>query len=273
MTKKYWVVGHPLTFCLTTEILNAAFKEVGIDAEFETKDISPEQFPDVLAKLKSGELSGIIPTRPFKTPSLEFLDEKSEMTRIVNAANLIIAENGKLHGFNTDGMGATRALQSAMPDLSEKKVLILGAGGAARAAAYICKKEGAQVSIWNRTPERARLAAESLGLNFVEDMREWEEKPDIIINATSLSDQDKQSTLVPFTLWENVQVAMDAVYGKTSLFLEEAKAVNVPNVLPGNLWFLKQTIRIFEKLTDKEPPIQLMTRLTNEAHDIMIRGR
>lgn len=270
--KKYWVVGHPLTFCLTTEVMNRAFETLNIDAKFETKDIQPEHLVDVMQNLKMGKLSGIVTTRPHKTPALDYLDEKSEKVEVIGACNLILNEDGKLKGYNIDGLGAYRALQSVMPDLKGRLVLILGAGGAARAAAEMCKSQGAHVAIWNRTTEKAKEAAERLGVEWVEDMRYWSSHPEIIVNATALSDESKQSTLVPYPLWERVEVAMDAVYGKTSLFLEEARAMNVEHVLPGHIWFLKQVVRLFEKLTDQKAPLELMTELTNEAHEIMILG-
>lgn len=269
--KKYWVVGHPLSFCLTTEVLNGAFEALGIDSHFETKDIEPDKLVEVMQMLKTGELAGLVTTRPHKSPSIDFVEVKSEMVDATNATNLVLNKDGKLHGYNIDGLGAYRALKTVMPDLKDRLVLILGAGGAARAAAYTCKNEGAKVAIWNRTTEKAQKIAEQLGLEWVEDMRYWDSHPEVIINATALSDEPKQSTLVPFPLWARVEVAMDAVYGKTSLFLEEAKAAQVEHVLPGHLWFLKQAIRLFEKITDQDPPVELMTKLTNEADVIRLK--
>ncbi len=269
--KKYWVVGHPLSFCLTTEVLNGAFAELGIDAQFETKDIEPGKLVEVMQMLKTGELAGVVTTRPHKSPSLDFVEVPSKMVEATGATNLVLNKDGKLHGYNIDGLGAYRALQTVIPDLKDRLVLILGAGGAARAAAYTCKKEGAKVAIWNRTTEKAEAIAKRLDLEWVEDMRNWDSHPEVIINATALSDEPKQSTMVPFQLWERVEVAMDAVYGKTSLFLEEAKAAQVEHVLPGHMWFLKQAIRLFAKITDQDPPIELMTKLTNEAEVIRVK--
>ncbi len=265
MTQKYLIIGHPLSFCLTTPVINGGFKELGIDAEFETTDILPEELPTVMERLKKGELAGVVATMPYKTPSLEYLDESTDEAKAVNAVNLILNEKGSLVGHNTDWLGALGALKTAVPRLANKQVLILGAGGAARAAAYGLKKEGAHVAIWNRTPERAKAFAEQMDIEWVEDMRRWEKFPDLIINATASSNQDRQSTLVPFPLWKNVMVAMDAVYGRTSLFLEEAKAAQVPHVISGEIWFLNQIFTMFKLITGKEGPVDLMTKLTHES--------
>jgi len=268
MTKHYWIVGHPLAFCLTTPVMNGAFEQEGVDATFETHDVMPEDFPAVLEKLKSGELSGIVATMPYKTPSIEALDEATEEVTAANAVNVILSRDGKLHGYNTDWIGAMGALHGVFPSLKDMHVLVLGAGGAARAAAYGLKKDGARVSVWNRTPEKAKVFAEKMGLEWVEDMRQWDGTPDLIINATATSTHERQSTLVPFPLWANVKLALDAVYGKTSLFLEEAKAMRVANVISGEMWFLNQVLPMYKLITGQDGPAELMTRLTHESKDI-----
>ena len=269
--KHYWIIGHPLKFCLTEPVMNGAFEALGIEARFETKDVEPDDFDEVLAKVRSGELAGVMATRPYKTPVFEKLDDCDTAVEAVGAVNLALNEEGKLCGYNSDGMGALGAIKAAYPSVEGKKVHILGAGGAARAAAAALKDAGAEVSIWNRTVEKAQRVAEQLGIEWVEDMRQWDGKPDVLVNATALSDQSKQSTLVPFPLWENVDLAMDAVYGKTSLFLEEAKAMNVSHILPGEVWFLEQATHMFERITGQEAPRELMEKLTHEAQVIQER--
>lgn len=269
MQKKYWIVGHPLSFCLCTPVMNGAFKELSIDSEFETHDVEPEKLEDSLKKVRSGELSGVVATMPHKTPSIEFLDEITDEAKEINAVNLILNEGGKLKGYNTDWIGAVGALKSKVSSLSGKKVLVLGAGGAARAAAYGLSKEGAEVYIWNRTQERAKDFAEKMNITWIESLENIETPPDIIINATSVSYQPRQSTLIPFPLWKNVEVAMDAVYGKTSLFLEEAQAAQVPNIISGEVWFLNQVVPMFKIISDQEAPIELMDGLVKKATDIV----
>jgi len=262
--KKFWIIGHPLDFCLSTPVFTELFKELGIDASIETHDIEPEGLDLVMEKLSSGELDGLITTMPHKTPTIEFLDEVIDEAKIINAVNLVQSIDGMLFGYNTDWMGAVQTIMTRIPDVKGLKVHILGAGGAARAAAFGLNAEGAKVSIWNRTPERAREFAEKIGIEWVKDMRIWDGKPDVIINATSASYQPSQSTLVPYPLWENVKVAVDAVYGKTSLFLEEAKAAQVPEIIAGEEWFMYQAEAIFTILTGKEVPHGSMKKYTEK---------
>jgi shikimate dehydrogenase len=282
--KNYRIIGHPLTFCLTTPVMNGAFKALGVDAHFETVDIEPDQLSEVMEALREGKWDGLIATMPYKTPSLAFLDEASEDVQAINAVNLIVRKDGKLHGYNTDWMGAVGALKSGSNASKEsngagaftdanpvagKQALILGAGGAARAAAYGLKKEGAKVTVWNRSPHKAKEFAEAMGLEWVEELGAWNTMPNLIVNATASSDQARQSTIVPYRLWKDVQLALDAVYGKTSLFLEEAKAAQVPQVLSGEIWFLNQVFPLFKILTGIDAPEELMSALTHESKEIV----
>ena len=197
-----------------------------------------------MGKLKTGELAGIVATMPYKTPSIAYLDEATEEVKAINAVNVIVNKDGKLHGYNTDWLGAVGAIKTELPEIKDLSVLILGTGGAARAAAYGLKKEGAKVAVWNRTPEKAKAYAQALGVEWVEHLDSWNGEPNIIINATAASSQDRQSTMIPFRFWKTVKLALDAVYGKTSLFLEEAKAMNVPHVISGEMWFLNQVFHM-----------------------------
>lgn len=267
--KKYWIVGHPLSFCLCTPVSNGVFKALNFAGEFTTHDVAPEELHTVMEKIRSGELAGAVTTMPHKTPSLAFLDESTDEAKSINAVNLVLSQNGKLHGYNTDWLGALGAVKSLIPDIKGKQILVLGAGGAARAAAYGFHKEGAIVSIWNRTSERAKAFAEKMQITQIPDMRKWDGEPDIIVNATSASYQPSQSTLVPFPLWKNVRLAMDAVYGKTSLFLEEAKAAKVQHIISGDVWFLNQAAPLLKIITGKDAPLELMKKLTDEAVDII----
>lgn len=262
--QNYWIIGHPLKFCLCTPVMNGVFQALDMQREFSTHDIEPDKLEDVFEKITNHELEGAVVTMPFKTPSLERCDELTEEARAINAVNFVKNREGKLKGYNTDWQGAVNGIKTKIAELKGKHILVLGAGGAARAAAYGFNREGARVSMWNRTPERAQAFAEQLGVEFIPDMREWDERPDIIVNATSASYQERQSTLVPFPLWQNVILAMDAVYGKTSLFLEEAMAAQVPNVLSGETWFKHQAIPMFKIITGEEAPLELVNQLTTE---------
>lgn len=264
--KHFWTIGHPFGACYSTPVLQAVFNELGVECTWETHDLPPEEYDDFIAKLKSGELDGAVVASPYKTPSIEHMDMVTGTVEQANALNLIVRKpDGQLSGHNTNGHGATLAVRSVFPDITGMKVLIVGAGGAARAAAYKMKKHGAEVSIWNRTVEKAQKCAEELGIEWVEDMRKWDGRPQIIINSTSVSRQAKQKTLVPFALWEKVEFAMDAVSGGTSLFLEEAQAAGVEKLFSGEEWFIGQIIEAADRFLGKSIDKALVERIYKEV--------
>jgi shikimate dehydrogenase len=263
--KRFCVIGHPFKKSYTTAVLNAICKELKVDAEFETKEIAPEHLEDFMKELRTEAYQGAIVASPHKTPSIDAMDEVTGSVEGAKALNLIVDKNGKLHGHNVNGYGAMHAVQSAFGDLRHVRILIVGAGGAARAAAYRLDKVGAKVSIWNRTTEKAKACAEHLGIEFVEDMREWNGKPQIIINATNVSSQEKQSTLIPFPLWEECTLALDSVYGGTSLFLEEAQAMGVKASLGGDYWFAHQAVEALDRLLELEVHYQLPLEMIGEV--------
>ncbi len=260
------ILGHPLQNFILEPVMNAAFEALGMEDSFACEDVALEAFPEWKAKLQSGEVKGIFMMDPFKSPSVEWLTEVPQDIQVINAVNFVSLQNGKIQGWNLNAQGAMDCILAAMPSLKDVEVLILGAGGAGRAAAYILAKMGAQVSIWNRTGEKAKAFVEGakaagLQMNWVEELNHFEGRPQILINATAMGDSDRQTSLAPYPVWEKVEVAMDAVYGKTSLFLEQALAAQVPHLISGEEWFLSQAVALFKRLTpglEKPVPVDVM---------------
>ena len=252
----YWVVGHPLSFCLTTEVMNGALQALGLDAHFETHDLdSEEACKEAIEALREGKLAGIMVTRPYKKVFFEALTSADKEVQLLESANWVTMKDGKLHGSNTDWLGAQAAIAQVLPELAGLHVHVLGAGGAARAVAYSCQQGGAKVSMWNRTQERAKTSAELLDLEWVEDMRKWNGQPDVIINATSASDQPNQSTLVPYNLWSKVQLAMDAVYEKPASFWKKPRPCRSPTFYLGKLGLLNSVCLYTLWSQEKKPHV------------------
>ncbi len=260
----FWIIGHPVASALLTPVMNGCFEVLNLEAKAETKDLDRGEYLKAMDAVREGTLKGLVVTSPYKTETVKNVDQVSEEGPAVHAVNLVLKQDGKLMGYNIDWMGAREVLKQILGDIAGLKVLVLGAGGAARAAAFACHQAGAQVAIWNRTGEKARLFAEELGLEWVEDLQEWESKPQVIINATAVSDLPRQSSLVPFPLWSEVQLALDSVYGTTSLFLEEAGAMNVAHVVSGEEWFVAQFVPFFKLITGKEAPLELVKELVRQ---------
>ncbi|MFN3930408.1 MAG: shikimate dehydrogenase [Brevundimonas sp.] len=158
------VAGQPIAHSLSPLIHGAWIAAAGLDADYRAFGPADEaRFAALVAEGRAGGLRGLNVTAPFKAAALALADQVSETARICGSANLLVFEDGRVRADSTDGAGLLAALAEQAPalDLSGRPVLILGAGGAARAAAAALKAAGAEVSVLNRTAERAeRLAAD-----------------------------------------------------------------------------------------------------------------
>ena len=167
MTLITGVTGRPITHSLSPLIHRAWIAAAGLDADYRAFEPEDEAgFEALVAKGRAGSLRGLNVTAPFKEQALAAADEVSETARLCGSANLLVFEGGRIRADSTDGAGLLAALAEQAPGLalSGQPVLILGAGGAARAAAAALKAAGADVGVLNRTPERAKALAADLGV-------------------------------------------------------------------------------------------------------------
>jgi shikimate dehydrogenase len=192
------VFGHPVAENPGVVIQEAAFKDLGLELwRFLTIDVSPESLGDAIKGLKAFKMRGINCTLPHKIEVIKYLDEVAESASLIGAVNTIINDNGKLIGENTDGKGFMLSIESAGIDPKGKKLVILGAGGAARAISVEMSLAGvAQITIVNRTEDRVigdklfSLLSETLKVKT--EYVDWTEKykvphdTDILVNATSI---------------------------------------------------------------------------------------
>jgi len=140
----YCLLGHPVAHSLSPFIMNRAFAAEGIDAAYIPMDVPPGQLPGAIAALRARPIHGANVTYPHKTAVLSLIDEASPATRVIGAANTLALAEEKLLAHNTDAVGTVRALESIGGiDVAGQHVAILGAGGAARAAAYGLLEAGA----------------------------------------------------------------------------------------------------------------------------------
>ncbi len=149
---------------------NAALQALGINAQYEALDVPPENLKAALEQLRQTDTWGVNLSIPHKQAVLETLDSISTEAKIIGAVNTIVVKNGWLEGHNTDAYGFMRSLEEAGIHVQNTDVVVLGAGGAARAVAYGLKQAGALVTVWNRNFERARVLATELDLDaFLSD--------------------------------------------------------------------------------------------------------
>lgn len=234
----FGVIGHPIKHSLSPVMHNAVFKKLGLEYTYKAFDVPENQLKKKLDELKSQGTLGLNITIPHKINVIKHLDELSREARLIGAVNTI-KFGEKMGGYNTDGLGCVCALTEAGIKLKDARVLILGAGGAARAVGFQCTLSGALLSLSNRESERymaEELSADikrKLGADVEvvtmndESLSKALGEADVLIHATSVGMHPNvdASILDAKIIPEHVAV-MDIVYNpiKTKLLKEAEKA-------------------------------------------------
>src|SRR5215469_2804718 len=156
-TRVYGVVGDPIAQSLSPAIMNAALRRENVNGVFLA--LHAKSLKDLLACVKEIPIHGLAVTMPYKEAIIPYLDNTDPHTSKIGACNTVVrSQDGKLYGFNTDTSGVVRPLEQRMP-LNDARVLVLGAGGAARAAVFGLRNRGAQIFLLNRSVEAAQKLA------------------------------------------------------------------------------------------------------------------
>lgn len=269
-TLLYGVIGNPVKHSLSPIIHNAAFERMGLNAAylaFEVNDLI-----GTLNGIRGLGISGVSVTIPFKTQVIPLLDQVEDIARKIQAVNTIKNEEGRLVGYNTDWCGAVEALEEKV-DLKGKKVLLLGAGGSARAIGFGLKEKGSQVIISNRSSDKANELAKNLGFVCKPLLSMSELEFDVIINATTvgMSPHHAESPLPKIFLKEGM-VVMDIVYQplKTKL-LQEAEERGC-STIDGLEMLVHQGVAQIEIWTGRRPDIGQIKEGLRSVLDKEIRG-
>jgi len=266
--KKAYILGHPLGHSLSPIMHNAAFKHLGIDAKYCKKDILATDLPKTIDLLRQKDVFGANVTIPYKLAVMPFMDSLSEAATAIGAVNTIVNNSGKLLGHNTDASGYLRALQeNAGFEAEGKLVVMLGAGGAARAVAYSLLKTGVEVLyIHNRTFEKAKsLAKEFKFLGNIKAINKTELKEkiracDLLINTTSvgMKHNAKDPKIAAVEVLPNSGFVSDIVYrpAKTKLLADAEKlGLATQN---GLAMLVYQGAQAFEMWLKQEAPVEVM---------------
>jgi shikimate dehydrogenase len=250
---------------------NAAFAHDGADYVYVAMDVRPEHLPEAVEGLRVLGFAGFNVTMPHKEAVLPLLDVLEETACLAGAVNTVVAEDGGyLRGLNTDGSGFVEACEEAGVSLYGRRVLLLGAGGAAAAIAVASLKEGAsRLYIVNRTSRRAeelraRLSsiareAEVLMCPF-DEVGEVAEEAEVLINATYLGMKEEDPLPLPAETLTTEKVVCDAIYlagGETAL-MRHARKVGA-RVVPGGRMLLYQGVQAQRVWTGREPNVKVMS--------------
>jgi shikimate dehydrogenase len=265
-TKLYSVIGNPVSHSLSPIMHNAAFSRMGLNAAYLAFEV--EHLEEAIRGIRGLGIQGVSVILPFKTQVIPFLDEVEAVAEKIKAVNTIQNKGGRLIGHNTDWRGAMEALEEEV-DLKGKNVLLLGAGGAARAIGFGLKEKGSQVIISNRSPDKAHELAKDLGFVNQPLLSIREPNFDIIINATSVGmvPYDAESPLPKKFLKEGMLV-MDIVYQplKTKL-LQEAEEQGC-RIINGLEMLARQGAAQLEIWTGRRPEIH---QIKEDLHRALYR--
>jgi 3-dehydroquinate dehydratase/shikimate dehydrogenase len=258
-TRIYGVAGNPIAHSLSPLMQNSAFNRERVNAVY--LPLKTESVEDLLTVARQLPLSGISVTMPLKQQLLAHLANVDPLTAKLGACNTIrTGADGKLYGFNTDMAGIVRPLEKRM-HLKGARVLILGAGGAARAAVYGLVEKGAHVAVWSRKETSAKELAASAGATNITRQQIAASEFDVLINATPCGMHGNSHPLPLETNEWKARLVFDLVYNPLDTpLLQAARARGIPTI-QGVEMFVYQGARQFEIWTGKPAPEAEMLRV------------
>ena len=237
---------------------NAAFK--ALDLNYIYIPLVVNNLQKAVEGIRNLGIKGIGVTIPYKIEMIKYLDELDENAKRVGAVNVVINNHGKLIGGNTDGLGAMKALEE-VTNLKNKKVILLGSGGAARAIAFAVKDRDGKLIIVNRTYKIARDLAHAVNCRFIklDQLGKEIKEADILINATSVGMAPNiHESLVTKEYLRHKLAVMDLVTNpKETKLLKEAKEKGC-KIVYGERMLFWQSVLKFKIFTGAEPPVKVM---------------
>jgi len=263
---KIGLIGYPIEHSLSPMIFQEGFETYSITNKYVYQTKQGKDLKKVLTEMKKEGYIGFNVTMPFKIDILKHIDENDldPLAKKIGAVNTVVIENGKLIGYNTDGLGVVNALKK-VTNLVNKKVLLIGYGGAARAIGFTLKEEKAVITITGRNEEKSHefakeLLGNSLPLNKIDSLKEF----DILINATPVGmsgHREDEKSLIPIKLLKKGLIVFDIVYNpiETYLLKEAEKAGCI--TIRGTEMLLEQAFEGFKLLLKRKPPEEEMRKM------------
>lgn len=262
-TKVYGVLGSQAERSLSPILHNRALEAAGLDAVYVP--LVAEALPAFMEALPELGLAGFSVTRPFKSEIIQYLDEVDETAALCGSVNTVVVHEGVLQGSTSDGIGILAPLKRKV-DVKGRPAVVLGAGGAARAAALALLRRGAQVTLLARDPDKAAEVAAQLGcgsgaLTDIKDVA-WE----VLLNATPVgSAPNVDETPIPADAHRADSVVFDMVYDPLETrLLREARAAGA-SVIDGIEMLVAQAVVQFETWTGRDAPVEVMRSAAQSA--------
>ena len=279
-TQIYGLIGYPVKHTFSPAMHNAAFKSLGINAVYLPFEVAPGGLKAAISHMKSVGVRGINITIPHKEDVLRYLDEIDKVASLIKAVNTIVIKNGKLKGFNTDGMGFINSLKEAFAISPKGKAFfIMGAGGASKAISFSLALRGARrIAIVDEMKDKAIKLASSLAKNtsceaiaLKKDKKAMKElifSSDVFINATPCGMKSSDLRLIDPALLRRGLFVCDVIYNPpVTRLLRDAKKRGA-RVLNGTGMLLNQGAVSFSLWTGRKAPVRVMKK----ALDKVLRG-
>lgn len=253
------VIGHPIAHSLSPQLHEQWLRASGLFGRYEAIDATPDELPALFAAMREGNWDGFNVTIPYKETVVRYLDDLDEAAKHAGAVNTVYKRDGRLIGTNTDGAGLVQAL---MPYTDFRgHVLIVGAGGAARGIVQALPTR--DVTIVNRTVERARALADTFDVAYTTFDELDLSRYDVIIQTTSVGMDERSTPLSLEGLRQNT-VVCDIIYRPlVTPMLQEAKRRGA-NIVTGVAMFVGQGALSFEKWTGVKPDETVGKKLIEE---------
>lgn len=261
-TKVFGLIGNPIEPSISHWTHNLVFKNEGFDAVYIKMAVPPNQLSSFFSYALALPIQGLSVTMPLKEAILDHLDEISAEASAIGAVNTVVIREGKLIGFNTDGEGALNAIERHLK-VNQKKIALLGTGGAAKAMAYEAKQRGAEVAIFGRNRMKAKILGDRVG-GFFGEIQEIAEYPyDVLINCTSDS-----HPLDPVYLREDSFMMDLSTNPPWTSFLQQANQKG-GKVIFGYEMFIEQAVLQFALWFNKIDAQKIRMILRSEAENFL----
>jgi len=267
MSNTYAVIGDPIDHSLSPNIHNAAFRHLKLDHTYIAYKIPAGELSAGIEALKTIKIAGFNVTIPHKIEMMKFLDEMDTTCKLIGAVNTVLNEDGKLKGYNTDMIGFLDPIKKKNLTIKDSQVLLLGAGGAARAIVTAMVKEKAgKITIVNRTLENANKLAEfakKIGGNVdtvsIQEANKLITDYKFIINSTSIGMRNEPSPISTENISKN-SIVYDLVYQPINTDLIKKSKENGATIIYGYQMLLSQAACSFEIWHKMEAPYDVMKK-------------
>ncbi len=269
-TRLLALIGQPVSHSLSPAMHNAAFAADGLDFVYVCLDVDPDDLPAAVKGALALKLRGFNVTMPHKRAMIPLVDELDDGARISGAVNTVVIEGSDLRGYNTDGGGMVMACREAGIELSGRRVLLLGAGGAAAAIAVAFGAAGIrELHIANRSAEHAAGLRDKLRGRGVEKIEVHHlgasgvavPEVDVVVNATSLGMREGDPLPIPAGYVDEGKAVCDAVYRPgTQTPLVRLARERGARVVAGDRMLLYQGVLAQKLWTGREPNVEVMDR-------------